>query len=179
MYTCFSFFFLFYSSMLPAQPPEKEQEQPTTSTPVDTFPSGFSYLEKKNIKDNEYQYNATLAVVHAKLGKDWALVVDWHSFEKLVGNASDRKSLGTFVYSRYLNPIGAEVAKWTDLAEAANDKIKGKKIVISARRHMGNRTCYTLTSSKDAIELALNPETVSNWYPVKDSSFTQLLEKSL
>jgi len=143
-----------------------------------SYPSGFSFAEKKGFKEEEQHLNAAIKATQDKLGSDWTLTVDWEAFENQIKEANKRKFLGVYIYQRYLGgAVAKEIAEWTDLAEAINDKVKGKKIVVTAKVVQQK---YAVTVSEESIELALKPEMIEYSYPIDSkSTFTKLVEQQV
>lgn len=91
----------------------------------------------------------------------------------------NRGHLGTYVYERYCQGIGQEVGKWSaDIAEAVNDSVTEKKIVIGANPAKVNER-YHVTVGK-TIEVLIQADKITGDYPYSnDTTVTAVVEKSL
>ena len=140
--------------------------------------TGFSFAEKKTLKEQEEKnYPAALKSVHDKLGSDWKFEIDWPTIQTNCP-AGDRQWIAGYIYERYVAKLGAEVQKWSDLAEAVNDKVKGKKLVVTLDISGTDYNRYDVRLDDKAITVAIQHTKVGYDYPYSEShTMTAEVEK--
>ena len=130
--------------------------------------TGFSFGEKKTLKEmEEKNYPAALKSLQDKMGSDWKFEVDWPTIQTNCP-ASERQWVGSFIYERYVAKLGAEISKWTDLAEAVNDKVKGKKLVITLDISGKDYDRYDIRLDDKAITVAIQHTKLAYDYPYSE-----------
>ena len=127
--------------------------------------TGFSFAEKKALTEKEdFIYPTALKQVHDKLGSDWKFLVDWPVIQAKAP-ANDRPRLPGFIYDFYVAKTGVEISKWSDLAAAVNDKVKGKKIILTLET--SGKDLYLYDVKVDA--LAIQHTKLGFTYPYSSS----------
>lgn len=92
--------------------------------------SGFSAAEQEALKAKQPVHTAAEAKIVSKLGAGWKLCVDWPTIAAVIQPCDKRNA--DCVYDRYVEPIGDEMASFSDpTVRAVNDIAKGKKIVLT------------------------------------------------
>jgi len=130
--------------------------------------SGFSFAEKKTLKEKEEKnYPGALKHVQDKLGAEWKFEVDWPIIQTNCP-AGDRQYIAGFIYDRYVAKLGDEVSKWTDLAEAVNDRVKGKKLVITLDTSGKDYDRYDIRLDDKAITVAIQHTKLGYDYPYSE-----------
>jgi hypothetical protein len=149
--------------------------------------AGFKLAEKKAFKDYEHYFAPAEKQIKDKLGADWQLVIDFPAFEKATNETTgtnatakgDRDRLPQCIFERYVQPLGEEIAQMdAETAEAVNDAITEKKVVISLNPEDVDAR-YTVKIGT-AINVLVQQDRLSGSYPYdRNTTVTAILEKTL
>jgi len=132
--------------------------------------NGFSFAEKKDLKQYEGNWETAQKKIKDKLGSGWSLHIDWPAFQAAVPKEDDRRSnLPNAIYNLYCPNLGDEVDGYEpDLVEAINGRVTAKKITIGLDKSGEELNRYRVTVGDDVF-IGVEPAKIGYEYPYSSS----------